>query len=161
MYYVLTWVLIGTIPHEIGDLPNLEHLVLQENNLNGLIPSTIFNMSTIKIISLTVNQLSGGLPVNLGLGLPNIQELYLAGNYILKGVIPNSISNASKLIMLDLGSNSFSGSIPSELCALTNLQMLDLDTNNLTIDTSLQKQTFSHVCPTLEIWYHYYGQTIH
>ncbi|PQP97532.1 hypothetical protein Pyn_01878 [Prunus yedoensis var. nudiflora] len=86
------------------------------------------------ILSLSWNQLSGSLPANLGLGLPNLQFLYLheAG---LSGVLPN-LSNASMLTLLDLGKNSFTGFIPSTLCALTNLQRLSLGMNNLTIDTS-------------------------
>ncbi|XP_062014701.1 receptor kinase-like protein Xa21 [Rosa rugosa] len=136
--YMVNNSLRGTIPHEIGDLPNLEKLNLGVNNLNGLIPSSVFNMSTITTISLISNQLSGSLPVNIGLGLPNLQELYLGGNK-LSGVIPKSISNASHLTFLDMDGNSFSGSIPSTLCTLTKLQMLRLDWNNLTIDSSTEE----------------------
>ncbi|XP_021818282.1 probable LRR receptor-like serine/threonine-protein kinase At3g47570 [Prunus avium] len=124
----------GTIPDEIGDLPYLELLLFQNNNLNGLIPSSIFNISTMRALSLTLNRLSGSLPANLGLGLPNLQQLYIAGNDI-SGVIPN-LSNASALIKIDLSYNSFTGLIPRTLCTLTNLQWLNLGSNNLTIDTS-------------------------
>ncbi|CAL2237833.1 unnamed protein product [Prunus armeniaca] len=126
--------LTGTIPDKIGDLPNLEILSLVGNNLNGPIPSSIFNISTIREMSLSFNQLSGSLPANIGLGLPNLQHLYIAAND-LSGVIPN-LSNASMLTRIDLGHNSFTGFLPSTLCALTNLQSLRLPNNNLTIDTS-------------------------
>ncbi|XP_021807903.1 LRR receptor-like serine/threonine-protein kinase EFR [Prunus avium] len=126
--------LTGTIPDEIGDLPNLEMLSLQGNNLNGLIPSSIFNISTISEISLSFNQLSGSLSANMGLGLQNLQYLYIGAND-LSGVIPN-LSNASTLITIDMNENSFTGFLPSTLCALTNLQSLRLKNNNLTIDTS-------------------------
>ncbi|CAL8167755.1 unnamed protein product [Prunus armeniaca] len=124
----------GTIPDEIGDLPNLEILSFGDNNLNGLIPSSVFNISTMRALSLSFNQLSGSLPANIGLGLPNLQHLYLtkAG---LSGAIPN-LSNASMLTKLQLGTNKFTGFIPTTLCALTNLQSLQLDDNNLMIDTS-------------------------
>ncbi|KAL6272453.1 hypothetical protein ACE6H2_023145 [Prunus campanulata] len=127
--------LTGTIPDEIGDLPNLEILSLQGNNLNGLIPSSIFNISTISEIALSFNQLSGSLPANIGLGLPNLQFLYISTTD-LSGVIPN-LSNASMLAQIDLTDNSFTGFLPSTLCALTNLQSLKLFSNNLTIDTSI------------------------
>ncbi|PRQ29197.1 putative non-specific serine/threonine protein kinase [Rosa chinensis] len=93
-----------------------------QNNLNGVIPSSIFNMSTIRIISLVDNQLSGSLPTNIGLGLPDLQKLFL-GNNKLTGVIPKSISNISQLTVLDLGFNFLSAFIPSPLCALTKLQL--------------------------------------
>ncbi|PRQ32050.1 putative leucine-rich repeat domain, L domain-containing protein [Rosa chinensis] len=47
-----------TIPNEIGHLPCLEEFVLGGNNLSGLIPTSIFHMSAISIISLDSNQFS-------------------------------------------------------------------------------------------------------
>lgn len=126
------------LPYEIGRLPKLVELVIRNNNLNVFIPTNIFNMSTIMIISLTYNQLSGNLPPNIGLGLPNLQEFYIAGNK-LSGVIPISISNASQLTKIDMGENFLSGFIPNTLCALTNLEWLSLYANHLTIDTTTQE----------------------
>ncbi|PQQ03159.1 receptor kinase-like protein Xa21 isoform X2 [Prunus yedoensis var. nudiflora] len=80
---------------------------------------------------LSRNQLSGILPANIGLGLPNLQQLYIAAND-LSGEIPN-LSNASTLSKIDLNNNSFTGFIPRTLCALKNLQSLHLGRNNLTI----------------------------
>ncbi|KAI5331491.1 hypothetical protein L3X38_022063 [Prunus dulcis] len=94
-------------------------------------------MSRITIISPTQNQFSGTLP-DIGLG---VQELYVGANK-LSGAIPKFISNSSKLWGLDIGYNSFSGFIPSTLCALTNLEILKLHTNNLTIDTSTPEANF-------------------
>ncbi|PRQ29166.1 putative non-specific serine/threonine protein kinase [Rosa chinensis] len=45
------------------------------------------------------------------------------------------MSNASQLTTLSLEENFLSGFIPSTLCALTNLERLSLDENNLTLDT--------------------------
>ncbi|KAL6197274.1 hypothetical protein ACLB2K_032883 [Fragaria x ananassa] len=126
--------LTGTIPYEIGCL-RLVGLGLNSNNLNGLIPTTIFNMSTIMIIYASDNQLSGSLPTNIGRGLPNLQEFYVGRNN-LSGVIPKSVSNVSQLTYLDLGENIFWGFIPSTLCALANLEWLDLHRTHLTLDTS-------------------------
>ncbi|KAL6282484.1 hypothetical protein ACE6H2_013413 [Prunus campanulata] len=126
--------LTGTIPDEMGDLQNLEILSIALNNLNGLIPSSIFNMSRMRELALSWNQLSGSLPANIGLGLPNLQSLFI-GATDLSGVIPN-FSNASRLIQIVLNQNSFIGFIPRTLCALTNLKWLHLEKNNLTIDTS-------------------------
>ncbi|XP_021832112.1 probable LRR receptor-like serine/threonine-protein kinase At3g47570 [Prunus avium] len=123
--------LTGTIPDEISDLQNLESFAVGDNNLNGLIPSSIFNISTIRVMLLSRNQLSGSLPANIGLGLPNLQQLYIAAND-LSGEIPN-LSNASTLSKIDLNNNSFTGFIPRTLCALKNLQSLHLGRNNLTI----------------------------
>ncbi|CAL9004653.1 unnamed protein product [Prunus brigantina] len=116
--------LTGTIPDEISHLLNLEGLSIEQNNLNGLFPSSILNISTMRTLSLSFNQLWGSLPANIGLGLPNLQHLYIAAND-LNGEIPN-LSNASTLIKIDLNQNSFTGFIPRTLCALANLQWLNL-----------------------------------
>ncbi|PRQ29184.1 putative protein kinase RLK-Pelle-LRR-XII-1 family [Rosa chinensis] len=129
----------GTVPYEIGHLSNLVTLKLTANNLNGLLPTTILNNSTIVGIDLGENQLLGSLPTNIGRGLPNLQYLFLPANK-LSGVIPKSISNASQLAILDMGYNLFYGFIPSTLCALTNLQILSLSENNLTLETTTPEQ---------------------
>ncbi|XP_020417683.1 receptor kinase-like protein Xa21 isoform X2 [Prunus persica] len=126
--------LTGIIPNEMGDLQNLELLSIEQNNLNGLIPSSIFNISKLRALSLTLNKLSGSLPANIGLGVPNLQLLYIGATDV-SGVIPN-LSNASKLTRISMSYNSFTGFIPRTLCALINLQWLGLYMNNLTIDTS-------------------------
>ncbi|KAH7568760.1 hypothetical protein JRO89_XS06G0045600 [Xanthoceras sorbifolium] len=107
----------------------------------GLIPSVIFNISTIEVIGLDMNRLSGHLPSSIGLRLPNLIILNLAANE-LSGVIPSSISNASQLIYLDLPSNSFSGLVPTTLSELRNLQRLSIQSNQLTGEPSTQELTF-------------------
>ncbi|CAN6567159.1 unnamed protein product [Malus baccata var. baccata] len=127
--------LTGTIPYEIGDLQSLQYLLLDFNNLNGPVPSTIFNMSKMTELSLVGNQLTGSLTADIGLGIPNLEKIYIGINK-LSGVIPNFISNASKLNVVDITDNSFSGFIPNKLCALAKLEYLSLYQNNLKVDTS-------------------------
>ncbi|CAL8167756.1 unnamed protein product [Prunus armeniaca] len=64
-------------------------------------------MSTIRQLSLGQNQLSGSLLGNIGLGVPNLQLLFIGRND-LNGVIP-SLSNASMLTKLEFARNSFTG----------------------------------------------------
>ncbi|KAH7568749.1 hypothetical protein JRO89_XS06G0043700 [Xanthoceras sorbifolium] len=105
------------LPSEIENLTKLEKMYLDENKLQA------------------VNQLSGSLPTSIGFSLPNLKEFGVGGNR-LTGHIPSSISNASRLIVLDLSSNSFSGLVPSTLGSLTFLQWLSLAFNNLTAKSS-------------------------
>ncbi|KAG8502414.1 hypothetical protein CXB51_000447 [Gossypium anomalum] len=83
------------------------------------------------MVSLDTNQLSSHLPSNMGLFLPNMEQLYLDGNHLV-GSFPMYISNASQLTFLDMSSNYFSGSIPDNLGNLRNLKILNLENNNLT-----------------------------
>ncbi|KAH9800131.1 protein kinase domain-containing protein [Citrus sinensis] len=129
------------IPTDIGNLQNLEALLLETNNLTGRIPPTIFNISSLEIIGLIENRLSGHLPSTMGYMLPNLKYLTLFDNK-LSGTIPNSITNASKLIMLDLSSNSFSGLIPNTFGNLGSLQVLSLAYNYLMTESSAAKWNF-------------------
>ncbi|KAM7515162.1 hypothetical protein LguiA_004745 [Lonicera macranthoides] len=130
----------GTLPSEFGKL-NLESLNLNDNNLTGLIPFEIFNISTIIEISLSSNHFSGHLPLSMGLWTPNLEVLYLGGNR-LSGSIPSSISNASKLTSIALNSNSFTGVIPNTLGNLRDLRLFVVGENNLTGEVSTPELRF-------------------
>ncbi|KAF3662365.1 putative LRR receptor-like serine/threonine-protein kinase-like [Capsicum annuum] len=129
--------LIGEIPKEISNLVELKELDLGRNSFSGSLDMEIFNISGLKIIYLSFNNLSGSLPPNLGSILPNIEELYLRNLTNLVGTIPHSISNCSKLTILELSNNQLTGLIPNSLGYLTHLQILNLGGNNLTSDSSL------------------------
>ncbi|CAN4091993.1 unnamed protein product [Withania somnifera] len=152
--------LIGFLPREIGNLTKMQHLELNENRFTGEIPKVIrnlmeleilnlrdntfsgpldmiFNISGLRVIDLSSNNLSGTLPPNIGSILPNIEELYLYDLTNLVGIIPHSISNCSKLTILELSYNKLTGLIPNSLGYLTHLQKLKLGENILTSDSSL------------------------
>ncbi|GAV59608.1 Pkinase domain-containing protein/LRR_1 domain-containing protein/LRRNT_2 domain-containing protein/LRR_8 domain-containing protein, partial [Cephalotus follicularis] len=123
----------GGIPYGIRLLSNLSLLNFEMNNLTGEVPPEIFNMSSLRVISLMQNTLSGNLPPDNGIWLPNLEELYFAGNK-LDGHIPSYFSNFSKLVHLDLASNLLTGPIPSSLGNLKHLQYLALHMNKLTAE---------------------------
>ncbi|PPS15771.1 hypothetical protein GOBAR_AA04801 [Gossypium barbadense] len=70
-----------------------------------------------------------------------LRSFYLWGN-TLSGSIPDSISNASKLRILELELNLFSGLIPNALGNLKSLEILSLWSNNLTTKTSIHESSF-------------------
>ncbi|KAG6642326.1 hypothetical protein CIPAW_09G134800 [Carya illinoinensis] len=142
----------GAIPNEIAYLQNLKKLNIGYNHFSGPIPFEIFNISTFQIIGMPLNNLSGPLPSNLGLFLPELQQLLLGGNK-LNGTIPNSISNASQLTHLELSMNSFSGFIPNTIGNLGFLEYLNLEINNLTIGSPEMNSLFSSLsnCIYLEM----------
>ncbi|CDP11033.1 unnamed protein product [Coffea canephora] len=133
------------VPQEVGNLSKLEVIQLSSNRLTGPITPKLFNISTLQFISLSENSFSGELPWTLGVSLPNLEELYLGGNRF-TGAILTSISNASRLRVLDIGINHFTGAIPHSLGNLGLLEVLsvtkndffgDLRSNGLSFITSL------------------------
>ena len=83
--------LAGVITYEVGNLQTLEVLNLRVNSLKGSIPTRIFNISTLRVLSLVANSLSVNLPSNMGLGLPNLEELFLSSNNLSGLFVPDSI----------------------------------------------------------------------
>ncbi|KAM7519079.1 hypothetical protein LguiB_018041 [Lonicera macranthoides] len=96
-----------------------------------LIPFKNFNISTINIIALDLNYFSGHLPANMGLWIPNLEEIYLGHNRLSES-IPSSISNVPKLTQIEMTRNLFTGFIPNILGNLSGLTTLLLDSNELT-----------------------------
>ncbi|PHT83036.1 hypothetical protein T459_11479 [Capsicum annuum] len=140
----------GSVPISIFNISSLQILSLSTNNLSGFFPQEIGNLTKmhflyldenrftgLRKIALTNTNLSGSLPPNIGSILPNIEGLYLRNLTNLVGTIPHSISNCSKLTILELSGNKLSGLIPNSLGYLTHLQVLSLGANNLTKDSSL------------------------
>ncbi|XP_027183863.1 probable LRR receptor-like serine/threonine-protein kinase At3g47570 [Coffea eugenioides] len=131
----------GTIPTEIGNLQRLEVFGLDGDSLSGSIPASVFNISTLQDFTCVANSLSGNLPSDMGKKVPNLETLHFGMNN-LSGNIPVSISNASKLTILDLSNNIFSGPIPNALGNLGSLNLLSLGGNNLMIESSSSELVF-------------------
>ena len=63
--------LTGPIPPQLGNLSNLESLLLNANQLTGPIPVELANLSNLEELSLGGNQLTGPIPSQLA-NLPNL-----------------------------------------------------------------------------------------
>ena len=120
----------GVLPSEIGDLTSLEELRLNGNNLTGAIPSAIGNLTSLQGLSLSANSLSGAIPSAIG-NLTNLRQLFLSSNS-LSGAIPSEIENLTRLEDLWLDGNNLTGAIPSAIGNLISLEELRFDRNNLT-----------------------------
>uniref|UniRef100_A0A6N2LQT1 non-specific serine/threonine protein kinase n=1 Tax=Salix viminalis TaxID=40686 RepID=A0A6N2LQT1_SALVM len=119
----------GGIPDSIAQLKRLTVFKFGVNSLSGTIPSSMYNMSSLVSFSAPLNKLYGILPPELGITLPNLETFNIHGNQF-RGLIPSTLSNASKISDLQLRNNSFTGKVPS-LAGLHNLQKLVLNFNNL------------------------------
>ncbi|GJR63257.1 kinase-like domain-containing protein [Tanacetum coccineum] len=100
----------GSISDTLGLWKSLTIFQSGECNLYGSIPHSIFNLSFLVEISLPGNHLTGSIPSKIGNQLPNLEFLQLRDNE-LTGVLAPSISNCSKLRILDMSDNNFSGKL--------------------------------------------------
>jgi len=122
--------LSGSIPNYIGELPTgLEYLLLDDNNLSGIVPASIGNLTGLVSLALSNNSLMGTVSEWVGPQI-KLQNLELNQNNF-SGHIPSSIGNLTQLAKLSLEQNNFSGTIPTSLSYLQQLSHLDLSNNNL------------------------------
>ncbi|MCK4761701.1 MAG: fibronectin type III domain-containing protein, partial [Candidatus Aminicenantes bacterium] len=122
--------LAGIIPDSIGNLSKLNTLDLARNQITGAIPGSIGNLSNLLFLHLESNQLVGSIPPALG-NLSNLSYLYLYDNQ-LTGTIPVELENLSNLRSLALHQNNLNGNIPLWMGNLSNLQGLFLFNNSFT-----------------------------
>ncbi|KAJ0909672.1 putative non-specific serine/threonine protein kinase [Helianthus annuus] len=109
---------------------SLKVLYLNENNLSGEIPRTLGSVPLLQLLNMGGNMISGSLPSSL-MNLSYLKILQLEKNN-LAGIIPPWIGiKLTMLKILNLRSNNFYGNTPNQLCYLSHVQVLDLAHNNL------------------------------
>ncbi|KAK9129874.1 hypothetical protein Sjap_010361 [Stephania japonica] len=119
----------GVIPSTVRNLTNLNSLLLSRNNLTGIIPSALGRLSSLAVLDLGHNSFTGPIPTSFA-NLGNLSSLDLSFNY-LSGSIPGEIGMLGSLKSLNLSGNSFSSGIPPEIGNLSGLVELDLGFNAL------------------------------
>ncbi|GJQ96315.1 kinase-like domain-containing protein [Tanacetum coccineum] len=128
-FYASGNLLGGSIPDTLGLWKNLTAFVTGDCNLYGSIPRSIFNLSLLVEFSLPGNHLTGSLPTEIGNQLPNLEWLQLRDNE-LTGILPPSISNCSKLGLLEMSFNNFSGTLTIDFSKFRDIDTIFLGYNN-------------------------------
>ncbi|XP_020174513.1 uncharacterized protein [Aegilops tauschii subsp. strangulata] len=122
--------MVGILPNRLGNLTNLALLDLSYNNITGAIPLGISNLSCLETLDLSNNLLAGAIPLGLG-NCTSLQYVSLTSNS-LNGPIQPGIQSCNTLQDLLLSYNSITGAIPPMLGNCTSLETLDLSNNHLT-----------------------------
>lgn len=99
-------------------------------SLVGQLPSSIFNISSLKEIRVYNNNISGSIPSDMCDHLHHLQVFEISINKFF-GHIPSNIGECKNLQNLSLSLNQLDGFIPSSIGNLTNLKVLYLDGNSL------------------------------
>ena len=135
--------LTGSLPGQLSNLPNLQHLLLLRNELSGAIPTSLGSLTQLQELSLSQNKLTGSIPTQLA-NLTLLQYLSLSNN-MLTGTVPSQLSNLSAVKILDLSTNLLTGQIPTSLGGLSNLEELLLANNQLTGSIPSQLASLTHL----------------
>ncbi|XP_047258921.1 LRR receptor-like serine/threonine-protein kinase EFR isoform X2 [Capsicum annuum] len=127
--------LTGLIPKSLGYLTHLQILNLVGNNLRSdsslSLLTSLTNNRNLTALYLSLNPLNGMLPSSMGNLSTSFIKLY-AKNSKIEGPIPNEVGNLSSLLDLDLSGNNLVGLIPSSIGNLRGLQRINLSSNKFT-----------------------------
>ncbi|KAF8019977.1 hypothetical protein BT93_G0614 [Corymbia citriodora subsp. variegata] len=107
--------------------PSTSSFYASDNDFTGEIPSSICQLSSLKVLDLSENNLSGCMPPCFG-DITNLVELDLRSNKI-QGPLPRSLVKCTNLLVLFLSHNKFSDIFPHWL-KVPRLYTLDLQSNN-------------------------------
>ncbi|KAL7516624.1 hypothetical protein ACHAWF_000066, partial [Thalassiosira exigua] len=96
--------LTGSVPAELANATSLNLLYIGDNSLSGTLPTALGNLDMVKF-DVRNNLLSGTIPSSFSNWI-NVEEFGLFGNDF-EGSIPSGIG--SSLVFFDISSNAFSG----------------------------------------------------
>uniref|UniRef100_K3YPR2 non-specific serine/threonine protein kinase n=2 Tax=Setaria italica TaxID=4555 RepID=K3YPR2_SETIT len=116
--------LSGVLPEEVLNLTYLRHLDLPRNFIQGPIPASWASLPVFNL-SLQGNRISGRLPKELG-RMPMLKSIVLESNQI-EGPIPPELGNIISLERFFISANNITGELPPTFSRLTNMTDFRID----------------------------------
>ncbi|CAL9115676.1 unnamed protein product [Musa textilis] len=123
--------LSGQIPMTMGGLCNLTFLFLSHNNIGGELTNLFDGLSTcsqgasLSILQLNGNNLSGIIPPSMG-QLSQLQELDLSSNSLEGNITEAHFSNLTSLSELTVASNSLNVILPNDWHPSFSAETIDM-----------------------------------
>ena len=131
---------------------SLEHLNLGFNKLGGVLPNSIGNLYNLQSLLLWDNSFVGSIPISIG-NLSNLKELYLSNNQM-SGTIPETLGQLNELVSVDVSENSWEGVLTeSHLSNLKHLKDLAISNNPLLPNQTLVINISSEWIPPFKLKY--------
>ncbi|XP_074336609.1 uncharacterized protein LOC141673767 [Apium graveolens] len=139
----------GSLPLSITNLSSLEILQLNDNNIRGHLPPTLSNMKSLWFLSLSQNFLSGSIPVTI-CGMDSLNYLNLYYNQ-LTGGLPECIGYLPNLSILVVTRNFLVGSVLISSFQSSNLRVIALGFNTLSVKTDIDSSKLNFNLQALEL----------
>ncbi|OIW09597.1 hypothetical protein TanjilG_28196 [Lupinus angustifolius] len=115
----------GSLPANMFlTLPNLEQFGIGMNNISGPIPTSISNATRLLLFNIPRNNFVGQIPTGIG-NLRDVWSIAMEYNHLGTNSSNDldfltSLTNCTKLQVLDLNLNNFGGSLPSSVANFSN-----------------------------------------
>ncbi|KAF8041852.1 hypothetical protein BT93_A0446 [Corymbia citriodora subsp. variegata] len=117
----------GSIPSTVGLVQTLQALRLDRNSFSGNVPSTLNKLTQLNELNLAYNGLNGTLP-NLT-GMSSLSYIDLSNNSFAASGAPDWFSTLSSLTTLVIQYGPLQGNVPPNLLGLPKLQQVDMRNN--------------------------------
>jgi len=131
--------LVGMLPSEVSLLVRLRSLMVARNQIGGTIPFSLFSIQALGTVDVSINSITGVIPPTVGDAL-SLTSLNVKNNS-LSGRLTKSIGEATNLGYLNLKSNKFISELPMELFNLNQMIELNIGDNQFegTISQEISK----------------------
>lgn len=113
------------------NLPVVETIILRQNNLTTVLPTTLGELTTLQRLDISFLLLTGTIPTEVG-NMAALIGFDCQANVMLNGTIPIQFSFLPNLQLLNLNFNSLRGALPLEIVFAQSLVLLDFGFNFLT-----------------------------
>lgn len=120
----------GTFPASLTQLTELEAITVQVTSIEGNIPSDIGNLVNLQNLLLTKSKMGGVIPESIG-KLTQMTQLAF-GECQFKAPLPESLTNLKNLILMQFTGNPLGGEIPTWLSSFPKLEDLRMAKCQLT-----------------------------
>jgi len=117
----------GMLPSEVSLLEKLQFLMVSRNVISGPMPVSLFSIETLATVDVGYNSITGVIPPAVGNAV-SLVSLNVERN-AMSGRLTKSIGKASNLAHLNLRSNQFASELPMELFGLQKMIHLDIGDN--------------------------------
>ena len=119
----------GTLPSSIGNLSQLLHLRVADNQISGTIPTTIGSLTQLRTLNVLRNNLTGTIPTAIK-DLTNLEFLQLGGNNLV-GTLPAGIDQLTEIEILNLAGTTLTGGLPTGIGKLTKMRILAISNSTI------------------------------
>uniref|UniRef100_A0A0D9W654 Protein kinase domain-containing protein n=1 Tax=Leersia perrieri TaxID=77586 RepID=A0A0D9W654_9ORYZ len=116
------------IPPEIGEMGGLRWLFLQGSGFTGEIPESLLKLEQLEVVDLSMNGLTGALPLGFGRNFRKLMSLDLSQNGF-SGEFPEGIDECVMLQRFQVQGNRFTGELPAGLWSLPDLRVIRAENN--------------------------------
>ncbi|KAL8266181.1 hypothetical protein R6Q59_003525 [Mikania micrantha] len=118
----------GEIPSVLSSNPMLTQLKLFNNSFSGTLPENLGKSSDLEEFDVSGNQFEGSLPPNLC--YKNKLQKFICFNNRFSGEVPASCGNCESIYYVRISNNEFTGELPASFWSSSALQFIDISNNN-------------------------------